>query len=62
MFQGVKISLDRRIVIGAACSAHALLDEQGFARTNKLLRSKLATLIAVKAETLSWFMSFCGHE
>ena len=28
MFQGVKVALDRCIVIGAACSAHALLDEQ----------------------------------
>ena len=62
MFQGVKISLDRRIVIGAACSAHALLDEQGFARTNKLLRSKLAALIAVKDETLSRFMSLDSNE
>src|SRR5690606_24859635 len=57
MFQGVKVALDRCIVIGAACSAHALLDEQSFARANKFLRSKLTTLIAVKDEAFSWFMS-----
>lgn len=48
MFQGVKMSLDRRIVIGATCPAHALLDEQDFVMTDKLLRSELATVIAVK--------------
>ena len=62
MFQGVKVPLARCIVIGTACSAHALLDEQGFARTNKLLRSKLAALIAVKDETLSRFMSLDSNE
>ena len=62
MFQGVKVALDRCIVIGVACSAHALLDEQSFARANKFLRSKLTTLIAVKDEAFSWFMSLYGNE